>query len=111
MISNLHFDAELQSIINECENHVKQIIIDSQEIDNNNNQMFKCKIKIIILENIEMNLTFHSGNGWKIIDIGSKSYDGDEYFSTLHQILMKESKLYMKSFHNSLSEKLLSSKK
>ena len=109
MISNLHFDAELQSIINECKNHVKQIIkIDN---NNNNNQMFNCKIKIIILENIEMNLTFHSGNGWKIIDIGSKSYDGDEYFSTLHQVLMKESKLYMKSFHNSLSQKLLSSKK
>ena len=44
MISNLHFDAELQSIINECENHVKQII----KIDNNNNnQMFNCKIKIM----------------------------------------------------------------
>ena len=68
-------------------------------------------MKVILLENVELHLLFHSGNGWKVIDTDGDADrmkgDNAPYFQTLHSLLIGRSKLYMKSFHDALSNKLL----
>jgi hypothetical protein len=107
MISEEELHYELNTAIKDCQPYVKEITREE------NSNRFSCKINIILLENVELHLLFHSGHGWKVIhtdgDADRMKVDNASYFPTLHSLLIDRSKLYLKSFHDALSNKLLQS--